>query len=190
MTSLNPTLVPDCGVSCIAVYGRWWRNTLKPTYLHRLISDEEMPPQYERTHFREEVNSWLFPQWLTGLKISWSNEDSRTDFCWWGCNHTSPNENQGRNSVLINPQLTPVWDSVTYWPFPPFFGSLAISRNRSITALPSFIAPHSLTLSSTCVVLCSSPSIFILAAGNQQRGHWGRNPPLFYLRTTYWKTNG
>ena len=151
MTSLNPTLVPDCGVSCIAVYGRWWRNTLKPTYLHRLISDEEMPPQYERTHFREEVNSWLFPQWLTGLKISWSNEDSRTDFCWWGCNHTSPNENQGRNSVLINPQLTPVWDLVTYWPFPPFFWFLGYFQEQKYHCPPLL---HSSTLFDSVLHWC------------------------------------
>ena len=32
-----------------------------PTYLHHMTSDEEMPPENERTHFREQVNHWSFP---------------------------------------------------------------------------------------------------------------------------------
>ena len=59
--------------------GDAFRSTLKP-YLRRMTSDEEMPSGNERTHFREEVNHKISPNWVTGLIIFWSNEAGPTDF--------------------------------------------------------------------------------------------------------------
>lgn len=59
---MNFALVTDCGVS-------QWETKIQQ-YLHHMSSDEESPPGYEKTHFREKANHCCFLcKLLSGLII-------------------------------------------------------------------------------------------------------------------------
>lgn len=52
-TSVKLALVPECGVNYINMQEK---RTKTKTHLHRMTSEEKMPPENERTYFRKKVN--------------------------------------------------------------------------------------------------------------------------------------
>lgn len=88
--SLNYALVPDCGFSCTEVSVRYMEKHTK-TYLHHMTSEEEMPSENERTHFKVEVMTDFF-------------------FCFCFCQMTERADN------IVTWQVKPNWSDETAIP--------------------------------------------------------------------------